>query len=375
MEAPAHVSVARHRRRAPLPVSSLISRRARCIGGRCWPACYPARSSLALGETMWLLACFAPAALLLALFAYNRLSTRLCRCKADLSGRTVVITGANAGIGYETARQLALRGARLVLGCRNEERARRAVERLASETRSTAVSWLPLDTSSPDSVRAFVERLLRLTGGRVHVLVNNAATAADDDCRRLTAEGHELVWATNYLGHYLLTRLLLPTLRECAPSRVVNLTSVAQQMARIDWDDVQGLRGTWAAGRAYCNSKRAMLLFTAELARRLHGSGVSVCAVHPGVVNTPVARGLTRVKEPWFGLLSTLFGVKTVREACETTVHAVVATNPCSGWYLSDCRARWPAARCPDDERDAGRLWALSELAFPALPPVGEGSR
>ncbi|XP_050036554.2 retinol dehydrogenase 12-like isoform X2 [Dermacentor andersoni] len=312
MEAPAHVSVARHRRRAPLPVSSLISRRARCIGGRCWPACYPARSSLALGETMWLLACFAPAALLLALFAYNRLSTRLCRCKADLSGRTVVITGANAGIGYETARQLALRGARLVLGCRNEERARRAVERLASETRSTAVSWLPLDTSSPDSVRAFVERLLRLTGGRVHVLVNNAATAADDDCRRLTAEGHELVWATNYLGHYLLTRLLLR---------------------------------------------------------------VSVCAVHPGVVNTPVARGLTRVKEPWFGLLSTLFGVKTVREACETTVHAVVATNPCSGWYLSDCRARWPAARCPDDERDAGRLWALSELAFPALPPVGEGSR
>ncbi|XP_065281167.1 retinol dehydrogenase 12-like isoform X2 [Dermacentor albipictus] len=311
MEAPAHASVARHRRRGPLPVSSL-SRRARCSGGRCCLLAPPHVLPYLSGETMWLLACFAPAALLLALFAYNRLSTRVCRCKADLSGRTVVITGANTGIGYETARQLALRGARLVLGCRNEERARRAVERLCAETRSSAVSWLPLDTSSPDSVRAFVDRLLRLTGGRVHVLVNNAATAAAYDRRRLTAEGHELVWATNYLGHYLLTRLLLR---------------------------------------------------------------VSVSAVHPGVVDTPVARGLTRVGEPWFGLLSTLFGGKTVREACETTVHAVVAANPRSGWYLSDCRARWPAARCADDERDAGRLWALSELSFPTLPPVGEGSR
>ncbi|KAH7940430.1 hypothetical protein HPB49_000204 [Dermacentor silvarum] len=321
---------------------------------------------------MLLLACFAPAALLLALFAYNRLSTRLCRCKTDMSGRTVVITGANTGIGYETARELALRGARLVLGCRNEERARRAVEQLAAETRSAKLSWLPLDTSSPDSVRAFVERLLRLTGGQVHVLVNNAATAAADD-RRLTAEGHELTWATNYLGHYLLTRLLLPTLRECAPSRVVNLTSVVQQLARIDWDDVQGLRGAWAPGRAYSNSKRAMLLFTAELAQRLQGTGVSACAVHPGVVNTRVARGLTRVGEPWFGLLSTLFGVKSAREACQTTVHAAVVANPCNGWYLSECRARWPAAQCPDDERDAGRLWALSELCFSTLPPVGEG--
>ncbi|XP_049526235.1 uncharacterized protein LOC119457613 isoform X2 [Dermacentor silvarum] len=164
-----------------------------------------------------------------------------------------------------------------------------------------------------------------------------------------------------------------PTLRECAPSRVVNLTSVVQQLARIDWDDVQGLRGAWAPGRAYSNSKRAMLLFTAELAQRLQGTGVSACAVHPGVVNTRVARGLTRVGEPWFGLLSTLFGVKSAREACQTTVHAAVVANPCNGWYLSECRARWPAAQCPDDERDAGRLWALSELCFSTLPPVGEG--
>lgn len=115
----------------------------------------------------------------------------------------------DAGIGYETARELALRGARVVLGCRSEERARHAVEQLASETRSTNVAWLPLDTSSPDSVRAFVERLLPLAQGRVHVLVNNAAVSAPTDGRRLTADGHELTWATNYLGHYLLTRLLL----------------------------------------------------------------------------------------------------------------------------------------------------------------------
>lgn len=321
---------------------------------------------------LWL-ACLAatPAALLLALFAYNRLSTRQCRCTADLDGKTVVVTGANTGIGYETARELALRGARVVLGCRSEERARHAVERLASETRSTNVAWLPLDTSSPDSVRAFVERLLPLAQGRVHALVNNAAVSAPTDGRRLTADGHELTWATNYLGHYLLTRLLLPTLRECAPSRVINLTSVVQQLARIDWADVQGLRSsTWSPSRAYCNSKRAMLLFSAELARRLKNTGVSACAVHPGVVNTRVSRGLTRVGQPWFGLLSTLFGIKNAREACQTTVHAVLAPDPCSGWYLSECRAQWPAIRCPEDERDAGRLWTISELSFPTLPPV-----
>lgn len=321
---------------------------------------------------LWLAFLAAPAALLLALFAYNRLSTRRCRCTTDMSGKTVVITGANTGIGYETARELALRGASLVLGCRSEERARRAVEQLASETCSEDISWLPLDTSSPDSVRAFVERLLELTRGRVHVLINNAGAAADTEGRRLTAEGHELTWATNYLGHYLLTRLLLPTLRECAPSRIVNLTSVVQQLARIDWDDVQGAHSAWAPGRAYCNSKRAMVLFTAELARRLQSDGVSACAVHPGVVNTPVSRGLTRVGQPWFGWLSTLFGVKNAREACQTSVHATVAPDPCSGWYLSECRAQWPAIRSPEDERDASRLWKISELSFSTLPPVTE---
>lgn len=295
------------------------------------------------------------------MFVYNRLTTGRCRCVADLTGKTVVITGANTGIGYETARELALRGARVVLGCRDEQRARRAVEQLAAETGSTLLSWRLLDTASLDSVRAFAVQLLRDTGGRVHVLVNNAGAAATP-ARRLTADGYELTWATNYLGHYLLTRLLLPTLLECAPSRVVNLTSVVQSLAKIDWDDVGGLRCTWAPARAYCNSKRAMVLFTAELARRFQDAGLSAYAVHPGVVNTRVARGLTRVGEPWFGLLSTLFGVKNVRDACQTSVHAAVCSEVPSGWYLSECRARWPAAASTSDQHDANRLWTISEL-------------
>nr|XP_037274374.1 LOW QUALITY PROTEIN: retinol dehydrogenase 12-like [Rhipicephalus microplus] len=321
---------------------------------------------------LWL-ACLAatPAALLLTLFAYNRLSTRKCRCTADLDGKTVVVTGANTGIGYETARELALRGARVVLGCRSEERARHAVERLASETRSTNVAWLPLDTSSPDSVRAFVERLLPLARGRVHVLVNNAAASAPTDGRRLTADGHELTWATNYLGHYLLTRLLLPTLRECAPSRVINLTSVVQQLALHRLGRRAGPSQQYMVAQPrVLQLQEGHALFSAELARRLKNTGVSACAVHPGVVNTRVSRGLTRVGQPWFGLLSTLFGIKSAREACQTTVHAVLAPDPCSGWYLSECRAQWPAIRCPEDERDAGRLWTISELSFPTLPPV-----
>lgn len=302
--------------------------------------------------------------LLSALFAYNRLTTRRCRCASSMRGKTVVITGANSGIGYETARELALRGARVVLACRSPERARGAVARLKAETSSGDVSWLPLDTASRESVRAFAARLLRETGGRLHVLVNNAGSAAPD-ARRLTREGHEETWAANYLGHFLLTRLLLPALEASAPSRVVNLTSVVQRLARLDWDDVEGLRCSWNASRAYCNSKRAMLLFTAELERRLRGTGVSVFAVHPGVTNTRVARGLTRVGQPWFGLLAALFGVKSVREACQTSVHACVCADGeasrCSGWYLSECRPRWPAASSPGDRRDARLLWEISE--------------
>lgn len=305
--------------------------------------------------------------LLSALFAYNRLTTRRCRCTKSMSGKTVVITGANSGIGYETARELALRGARVVLACRSAERARDAVARLAAETSGGDVSWLPLDTASEKSVRAFAGRLLRETGGRLHVLVNNAGMVAPA-ARRLTAEGHEETWATNYLGHCLLTHLLLPALEASAPSRVVNLTSVVQRLARLDWDDVEGLRCSWNAGRAYCNSKRAMLLFTAELDRRLRDAGVSAFAVHPGVTNTRVARGLTRVGQPWFGLLSALFGVKSMREACQTSVHACVSDEARSGWYLSECRNQWPAASSAGDRRDARLLWELSErqLGLPA---------
>lgn len=297
--------------------------------------------------------------LLSALFAYNRLTTRRCRCTSSMSGKTAVVTGANSGIGFETARELLLRGARVVLACRDADRARDAVARLATET-SGQVSWLPLDTASGQSVHDFVARLLRETGGRVHVLVNNAGAVAPA-ARRLTADGHEETWAANYLGHYLLTRLLLPALEASAPSRVVNLTSAVQRLARLDWDDVQGLRSPWNAGRAYCNSKRAMLLFTAELERRLRDTGVSALAVHPGVSDTRVARGLTRVGQPWFGLLSALFGTKSVREACQTSVHACVSAEVRSGWYLSECRHQWPAASSPGERRDARLLWELSE--------------
>ncbi|MFD9909852.1 oxidoreductase [Streptomyces sp. NPDC059063] len=197
-------------------------------------------------------------------------------------GRRAVVTGANSGIGYVTARELARSGARVVLACRSEDRGRRAAERLVAEVPSADVEFRRLDLGDLASVRAFAEHD---GGGALDLLINNAGVMALP--YRRTADGFETQFGVNHLGHFALTGLLLPRLLRTPGARVVTVASMGHMLANLDLLDLNGER-RYRRWIAYARSKTANLLFTHELARRLDaaGSDVVAAAAHPGYAAT-----------------------------------------------------------------------------------------
>jgi NAD(P)-dependent dehydrogenase (short-subunit alcohol dehydrogenase family) len=199
----------------------------------------------------------------------------------DLTGKRVVITGANSGIGLQTAVGLARKGAEVVLACRNEQRGRDAEQKVRSLTGSGRVVMRVLDLASLESVRTFAAGIT----DPVHILVNNAGVMATP--RSTTADGFELQFGTNHLGHFALTGLLLENLHDAGSARVVTLSSLAHKRGRIDFDDLQSERGYRRWG-AYRQSKIANLYFMVELDRRARAAGwdLTSVAAHPGLANT-----------------------------------------------------------------------------------------
>ncbi len=205
---------------------------------------------------------------------------------ASMSGRICIITGANSGIGKETALGLAHMGARVVMVCRNAEKGKAALEEIRRESGSSQVDLLIADMSSQASVRALAEEI-RQKYPRLDVLVNNAGGAPP--ARTLSADGIEMTLATNHLGPALLTLLLLDLLKAGAPSRIINVSSCeAQSPARLDMNDLQFERRKYGNIAAYRQSKLLMNTFTFELARRLTGTGVTANCLHPGAVATNI---------------------------------------------------------------------------------------
>ena len=205
---------------------------------------------------------------------------------ASMSGKICIVTGANSGIGKETALGLAQMGARVVMVCRNTEKGNAALEEIRRETGSSQVDLLIADMSSQASVRALAEQIQR-EYPRLDVLVNNAGGAAPG--HTLSADGIEITLATNHLGAALLTLLLLDLLKASAPSRIVNVSSTeAQSPSRLDMNDLQFERRKYSAVAAYRQSKLLMNAFTFELARRLAGTGVTANCLHPGAVATNI---------------------------------------------------------------------------------------
>ena len=197
-----------------------------------------------------------------------------------MNAKTCIVTGANAGLGRATASDLAETGAQVVMVCRDNVRGKAARDEIASKTKNDSVVLLVADMSSLASVRKLADELT-VNHSSLDVLINNAAVFLSS--RIVSKEGFEQMFATNYLGPFLLTRLLIPHLERGKPSRIINVT--APSTTRPNLDDLQGERKFSPLG-AFGASKASQLLFTYSLARKLEGRGVTVCAYHPGIMKT-----------------------------------------------------------------------------------------
>ncbi|XP_076827602.1 retinol dehydrogenase 13 isoform X1 [Brachyhypopomus gauderio] len=284
----------------------------------------------------------------------------VCTSKACLDGKTVLITGANTGIGKETALDAARRGARVVMACRDLTRAELAAEEIRQATGNGNVAFRHLNLASLYSVREFAKEFLA-TEERLDILINNAGVMM---CPKwITEDGFETQLAVNHLGHFLLTNLLLERLKSSAPSRVVNVSSVAHAGGKIEFDDLFFDKRPYKSLVSYKQSKLANVLFSRELARRMKGTGVTSYCLHPGIIRTELGRHV----ESWSPMLKAvlflpcLIFMKTPMQGAQTTIYCAVTEGleSKSGCYFSDCAEREPAPEGKDDEV-ARRLWEES---------------
>lgn len=277
----------------------------------------------------------------------------------DLQDKTVLITGATNGIGRAAALALAKRGATVAVAGRDRQRLDAALAMIRAESGNEAVSGLLADLSTQAGVRQLADAF-REQHDRLDVLLNNAGASFRE--RADTADGLERTFAVNHMAYYLLTRLLLDMLRAGAPARIVNVSSEAHRQQRaFDFDNLDGRKrwGLFGFG-AYSQSKLANILFTRELARRLDGTGVTVNAMHPGVVNTGLFQHIGGIGGLLLGALAPVF-MKTPEQGADTLVWLATAAEMegQSGGYHDRRRLREPSAAAQDDD-DARRLWALS---------------
>ncbi len=215
----------------------------------------------------------------------------------DQTGKVVVVTGANSGIGYFTSEQLAAAGAHVVLACRSRERGHAALTAIRGRVRGASVELLDLDTTEPESIRAASDVLA--ARGRLDALVENAGMVHPPAKRETDARGNELVLSTNVLGHFALTALLYPTLARTPGARVVSLGSLSSRLSTFRIDDLQLVR-EYTGWRAYAQSKIAVQAFGFELDRRLRlaRSGVTSLVAHPGYSTSGRTPGIRGVNEP-----------------------------------------------------------------------------
>ncbi len=277
----------------------------------------------------------------------------------DLVGRHAIVTGANTGIGLETARVLALRGAHVTLACRNLEKAGDAVQRiLECGVQRDRLDVRELDLASLDSVRGFAAGFLE-SGQALHLLVNNAGVLLP--AVRRTSDGFDAQFGINHLGHFLLTNLLCSVLEKSAPARVVCVASDALAAASLTdrFEDLNWDSRKYSGLRSYGDSKLMNVMFARELTRRMRGVGVVANALHPGVIATGLGRD-----QPWYmklvGLLM-LPILKDVEHGASTSV--LLATAPeyaeRGGLYFAD-NAEKPLPKLARDEAACARLWEIS---------------
>ncbi|XP_072040018.1 retinol dehydrogenase 14-like [Amphiura filiformis] len=284
----------------------------------------------------------------------------ICRSLATMRGKTVIITGSNTGLGKETALDLARREARVILACRDLDKAEKAAAdirlRLGSGQGDLVVK--KLDLASLKSVNEFCDDILK-TENKVDVLVNNAGIFQCPFWK--TEDGFEMQFGVNYLGHFLLTNRLLDLLKKSSPSRVVMVSSKLYKRGKIDFENLNSEK-QYNKEAAYSNSKLAMVLFAQELARQLEGSGVGIYTLHPGVVRTELGRHFPPIMlRLAFPLMWLIF--KSPVQGAQTNIYCSVAEEleGVSGRYYGDCAEKpFPEVKNAD-EAVAKKLWEVSE--------------
>jgi len=280
----------------------------------------------------------------------------------DQTGRSTIVTGANAGIGYETARALAHAGADVTLACRSRQKGEGAVARIAAEQPRGRASFAALDLADLDSVRDFAETFGR-THERLDLLVNNAGVMVPPESR--TAQGFELQLGVNHLGHFALTLRLLDLLGATPGARVVTVSSSAHRFGRMDFDDLNFATRDYDAWAAYGQSKLANLLFTFELQRRCEARGLDViaAAAHPGWTGTDLQR------HAWYMRLFNHLVAMSPSQGALPTLRAATAPDVRGGDYFGpdgfqEMRGhpvRVGTTQAAKNPEDSARLWQVSE--------------
>jgi NAD(P)-dependent dehydrogenase (short-subunit alcohol dehydrogenase family) len=275
-----------------------------------------------------------------------------------MKDKICIVTGANSGIGKETARELASKGATVVLACRNPDKGAAALQEIEESTGSHDAHLILLDLGSIKSIRQFAGAIAD-TFPRIDVLVNNAG--AYIPYRRETEDGFEMTMGVNHFGTFLLTQLLLDPLREASSARIINVSSLGHKMAKLDLDDLHSER-SYKAMRVYYNSKLANIYHMHGLNKRLEGTKITVNCLHPGVIGSGFAQ---QEKSP-FGFLVKLGKpfLSSTRKGARTSVY--LASSPevegvCGAYFVRCTPAK--TSKAAQDLEIAERLWSITEEA------------
>jgi NAD(P)-dependent dehydrogenase (short-subunit alcohol dehydrogenase family) len=289
-----------------------------------------------------------------------------CTSKARLDGKVAIVTGANCGIGKATALDFVRRGARVIIACRDLKKAEEAAADIRRDTKNMEGAGqlvvVKLDLASLASVRQCAQHLLR-TERHIHILVNNAGAVFCPQSP--TEDGFEMQIGVNHLGHFLFTCLLLPRLIRSAPARIVTVSGAINYIASdIHIDDLHWRQRNYNSFMAYAESKLANVLFSAELARRLEGTGVTTYSLHPGIVVTEAGRHVNTTWFPgakWLYEYVLAFFLKTCEQGAQTTIHCAVSEEVGleTGLYYSDCQKSTCNSKVQDKDL-LQKLWAES---------------
>jgi NAD(P)-dependent dehydrogenase (short-subunit alcohol dehydrogenase family) len=286
----------------------------------------------------------------------------------DMRGKTVLITGATNGIGKVTALEIAKMGASVVIVGRNRSRTEAVASEIKAAAGNNAVDILIGDLSSMADVRRVADEF-KQKYQRLDVLINNAGAVFSN--RQESVDGYEVTFALNHLSYFLLTNLLLETLKASAPSRIINVSSDAHRGASLDFDDLQTIKSYGMGGfGAYSRSKLANVLFTYELAQRLAGTGVTANVLHPGLVATGFGHNNNVLMGLAMSVIQRLFAL-TPEQGAETTVY--LASSPevegVTGKYFDKSKAVQSSSQSYDKD-SARRLWEVSESMVGLKSPV-----